>query len=414
MEGMLLRTGLNQAQVTAIMALMNEEDAVIFGSTVTFAYLDQDTMGEDETGPLDIDFLCKDQDVVDSLLAVICQDDEFSAPDGCPGTEYSSYSLNFPEDTSLMYDIENQITSVQITSAPNEGETMGTIDWTLNTFTADDSAMNSPFTAGRTGLNGVLLFSGGEAGSDANNGYTAIGLHMPGDGSNNEIRKIQFVVPETFGDISQYADSLVDFVAATADFTVSAGTFDGTTIHMPYEDHVNYGFTIYREVVGGLKSLDWMLYRLNKWIARGFTVFFENQQQIDAWDQGFWGYALGYPGEGDNCETLSFWYTDLDCNSGFDELEGEFTYTGDSLCPFKLTALCECDNGTPAVPNGDSDATLCTGDFAQDCMDCDDGYVLDSEAGTGAQLCVSDEGDSDDSDSAFAIALGLPAVAFLY
>lgn len=75
--------------------------------------------------------------------------------------------------------------------------------------------------------------------------------------------------------------TLVDFMANNADFTVAAGTFDGTVVNTPYPSDVNV--TTYREEVRTY-HVDWMIYRLQKWIARGFLIKFQSSTQVDSWN----------------------------------------------------------------------------------------------------------------------------------
>jgi hypothetical protein len=48
---------------------------------------------------------------------------------------------------------------------------------------------------------------------------------------------------------------------------------------------------------------------------------------------------------------------------------------------------CHCEHGVATLGNG-TGPSLCESDRAHDCWDCDDGYILDAEAGPGEQTCI--------------------------
>ena len=91
--------------------------------------------------------------------------------------------------------------------------------------------------------------------------YSAHELSTPGDGSSDAITLVQFSMASDFGWDPKLYPSLTQFVSDTADFTVAAGSFDGTSITMPYPCDIKERLTTYREAIGSTKSLDWLLYR---------------------------------------------------------------------------------------------------------------------------------------------------------
>jgi len=91
---------------------------------------------------------------------------------------------------------------------------------------------------------------------------------------------------------SDITTSLSDYIYNTSDFTVASGSFDGTNMRVHPDFTKKY--TIYRDPIpinitsekysDIYRSTGWMLYRLQKYIDRGFTIFFNNQTQINTWN----------------------------------------------------------------------------------------------------------------------------------
>jgi hypothetical protein len=81
------------------------------------------------------------------------------------------------------------------------------------------------------------------------------------------------------------------------DFTAASGVYNGTCLFV--SDDIDENKTIYRGDVDTRKQplpsklKDWLLYRLDKYIKRGFTIYFANQGLIDLWNNQDWFIAAG-------------------------------------------------------------------------------------------------------------------------
>ena len=77
--------------------------------------------------------------------------------------------------------------------------------------------------------------------------------------------------------------TLAEYAQYNSDFTVNAGTYDGSNIVMPFYQNVQQKVAIYREVIEPKRR--WRLIsRIAKYLERGFTIFFQSQSQIDSWN----------------------------------------------------------------------------------------------------------------------------------
>jgi len=299
MRALLKRTGLTDSQVSRVFAVLNAQDAVIFGSAVTYAYLGVDLMNG--ANPVnDIDVLVKSESIRSALTAIFC---EVPGVRGCaPEPDYDDSWYNNVQDFD-----NGHYVYLKNAKAPTGAQQIGNITWGYYTD-------EYQFTLPRVCLNNVCEYTGRAVFPDSfSPGYVGAGLTMPGDGSAFAIRRVQFPLASEFG---SPRGSLVDFVAQQADFTVAAGSFDGTTLHMPFADDLCRGITTYREVIdasGGKtnKHVDWVLYRLAKWASRGFVVYFKEQSQINAWNTAFWAYSSGYTRSDRGSDaSKDFWYSE--------------------------------------------------------------------------------------------------------
>lgn len=71
----------------------------------------------------------------------------------------------------------------------------------------------------------------------------------------------------------------------------------------------------------------------------------------------------------------------FECNQGY-HMSAD-AGSGEQTC---IANVCSCSNGKPTVATG-SGSTLCEKDGDKDCSECNDGWALDAEAGTGTQTC---------------------------
>jgi hypothetical protein len=85
--------------------------------------------------------------------------------------------------------------------------------------------------------------------------------------------------------------NLVNYMKTNSDFTIASGTYDGNLLTI--SNDINLGITVYRDDIGYFKNPydtnskfkpSWMLYRLKKYIDRGYTIYFNTQSQIDRWN----------------------------------------------------------------------------------------------------------------------------------
>ena len=265
-------TGLTSDGITALTGELNSSTAIIYGSSILYS-AKKDTnrtidgkivMGPGDVPINDVDILVSSVDVLNTLALII-------------------YTNLKPDAIPDIYDANNYITSPDIRTNPNYKH--GSNDYVnINLISGSNIGCVLNHTIPPTGSSqmGTLVvdpyISTNQSPQKDISQTPLIGYKSVSFLSSNYI-SIQLVLIQ----ISPIPPSLVDYISAYGDFTVASGSYDGTNIVIPLDIASN--FTIYREIID-INNIhkDWMLYRLDKYIKRGFTVFFDNQTQIDKWD----------------------------------------------------------------------------------------------------------------------------------
>jgi hypothetical protein len=271
-------TGLSDADVTGLFARLSEDDAVIYGSSILYAYKKVSTLGTVGVGDIDIAFRNAGLlNIFANFLFNIFASD-------CVIVDYSSI-LTSPNDSiindnlpiGLIYS-DKASYKLNSTSAPGVNQ-MGSLDI--------EKHYPSP------GYSYIHEALANIKGTNYSNTQT-VSIYIPGK------TPIQLVLCDN--DLIG-SRSLTQYIQQTTDFTVMAGTFDGSTLTESYSNYIDTGVAVYTDDIpqadgNGRYHLDWMLYRLQKLISRGFTVYFERQQQIDDWNNipnnpPIWGATSG-------------------------------------------------------------------------------------------------------------------------
>lgn len=77
--------------------------------------------------------------------------------------------------------------------------------------------------------------------------------------------------------------TLAEFLQYNSDFSINAGTYDGTVLSIPNYHDINQGIAVYQEDINSVRK--WRtISRLDKYMKRGYTVFFQSQRQVDDWN----------------------------------------------------------------------------------------------------------------------------------
>lgn len=243
MRSIFASTNLADEDITTLGSYLSQSEAVVFGSAALYASRDVSEMGGLPVGDIDILFRPASQartDVEDLLVTL-----GFS--------KVLSYGGS-PLDA--LWTVESCSNYDAATGGPNP-----------ITFAAVTYDSEKPWTtpANKWGSREPLV---------------EYGTSMRWQ--NGEGTVIQIVsLNEAFNSSSYSEQTLVQYMADTGDFTVASGTFDGTTVNTPYPLDVTT--TTYRESVA-ITNVDWMIYRLHKWVSRGFFVKFLTQSQIADWN----------------------------------------------------------------------------------------------------------------------------------
>ena len=240
-----LSTGLSNPQITTLWRYLNPSDAVVFGSATLYAWKEVSELNGVPVNDIDILFSVNST-VLAQVQAFLVQ----------AGFVYSEPINNISLQDTFSMIPEN---------------------WILHSSSKYVSGNTNPITFIRSSNFNSRIYKSSEIAGGSYNAKT----YRKGNGT--RIQLVAASVPTYQG---YY---LTQMVADTADLTVAAGTFDGSILEMPYITDVNTMTTTYRDPIGSNHRIDWMIYRLQKWISRGFFVYFNSQTQINAWNSNMTG-----------------------------------------------------------------------------------------------------------------------------
>ena len=245
-------TGLSSIQITQLISYLSPENAVIYGSSILYAYKNTLVLGN-TSNVGDIDIAINSMTVLNNIKSFLTT----ALPDA---TIYTNEYTDPPNNLNVLYTTDNTVNYLlSETSLPPNNISIGTFI---------------------LGNNGSI------------DGNRIISYLMPQDNcfplittfyQNNKL-----LLQLTYYDTS--TSTVKDYIQTTGDFSVGSGTYDGTNFYISSDIDINT--TVYRDPLivhdNRMFRADWMLYRLKKYIDRGFLIYFDNQIQIDAWTNSLW------------------------------------------------------------------------------------------------------------------------------
>jgi hypothetical protein len=258
-------TGLTAGAISTLNSILGP-NAVIYGSSVLYAYLGTEDMSSTsytagQWQPLnssrihDIDIMVNDQTVFNNIV------------------NFLGVALQ-----PTIYDPFNLYTDTTLTGI-------------LNTFVPDPQNMNPMFArkqpvlsnsyppGGTAAIGPLYIDRTGPTGSSMryfDQNYKVLTIYT--NAANFPIQ-LHYVPPSLIP--SNF--TLAEYAHYTSDFTVNAGTYDGVNMIIPYYQDVLDRVAVYKENIS-VKRRWRMIDRLDKYLQRGFTVFFQSQQQINDWN----------------------------------------------------------------------------------------------------------------------------------
>lgn len=237
-------TDLTSLQITQLVSYLSPENAVIYGSSILYAYKNTLVLGNNSNVG-DVDIAINSMTVFNNIKNFLTS--------ALPGaTIYSNTSDAYPYRLNVLYTTDNSVNYLlSQTSLPPNNTSIGT------------------FILGNNG-NG-----------DGNWAKTYPGLNpLKISFYQNNKLLIQLTYYDTTPSIT-----IKDYIQSTGDFSVGSGTYDGTNFYISSD--IDKNITVYRDPIL-VTHADWMLYRLKKYIDRGFLIYFDNQTQIDTWTNTLW------------------------------------------------------------------------------------------------------------------------------
>jgi hypothetical protein len=244
-------TGLDAGQIETLTSMLGV-DAVIYGSSILYAYKNTLNLGGTPIG--DIDIAITDtalfDNILDFLTSALTGAERYDNPNipNYPITDFAALNIGFTKNLLLNYYLQN-------TTAPPDGNTMGT----FNVQAVTDG-------------NG---YTNGEIYPLFNKVLNVTTFYF------NDNLRIQLVLYDVGTTTAQ------DEIMQNGDFTAASGVYNGTSLFISSDVAANK--TFYRGDQDRRDTLilgkdDWLLYRLDKYIKRGFTIYFANQDLIDLWN----------------------------------------------------------------------------------------------------------------------------------
>jgi len=250
-------TGLTFIQINQLISYLSPEKAVIYGSSILYAYKNTLVLGNNSNVG-DVDIAINDSILYSSIISFLTT----ALPDA---TIYNN--------------------------------AYGGLGNYLNVLYTTDTSIN--YVLGQTGLpansnsNGIFILS--------NNNSSAINKVM-NYGNNPPYITSFYQNNKLLIQLSYYntITNIIDYMRVNSDFSVASGTYDGTNFFISSDIDKNRTVYIDPLIVSSLDDgtnfttrVDWMLYRMKKYIDRGFIIYLDNQTQIDNWTNVCW------PGAGD-------------------------------------------------------------------------------------------------------------------
>lgn len=245
-------TGLTSIQITQLISYLSSENAVIYGSSILYAYKNTLMIGNNSNLG-DVDIAINSMIVLNNIKAFLTT-----------ALPYASISTNDshepPVYLNVLYTTDNTVNYVlSQTSLPLNTTSMGTF---------------------------ILGNNGSITGNWVRNMESDYGVSPPFITSFHQKNKL--LLQLTYYDTSTL--TIKDYIQTEGDFSVGSGTYDGTNFYISSDININR--TVYRDIFNvkdnRMSKADWMLYRLKKYIDRGFLIYFDNQTQIDAWTNSLW------------------------------------------------------------------------------------------------------------------------------
>jgi hypothetical protein len=242
-------------------------NAVIFGSSILYACLGEEAPSyfpEAEIEPRDIDIMVNNPTVLNNIVQFIINsasaqtgftiNDPYRLYTGATGG-IAGYTLAFGSPNG------NAISMLASSAVPAAGgaDAMGPI----SIVSKPSPSIQLPAITNKYGI-------------DADTQILNITLTRP---NIPNIKSIQLVLVTNLN----RSFTLSEYAQYTSDFTVNAGTFDGTQLVMPYYRDFLNRITVYLDpITNATKSR--MIRRMQRMFDRGFTIFLKEQSQIDGWN----------------------------------------------------------------------------------------------------------------------------------
>ena len=277
MRSIFASTNLSDSQITTMYNYLGPNSAVVFGSAPLYAYKRVTILNGVSVG--DIDILCES--------------------DGVAHEQIRNFLL------SSGFSLVNEFVETYTISA------FSGKDWKMVSSSKYRGELKNPvvFDAASPDNTNTKPFS-----------RTTFGQSQLDYGNTKQYRKNGGTIIQLLLKYSPSESNLVNFLSADADMTVTAGTFDGKVINTPYPKDLDTMKTTYRDAFLGDRVRSWSVYRLKKFIDRGFFIYFANQAQVNAWNNtitNLYGSA-------------AYWYTSVQN----DEVREALAIAG--YCPFPL------------------------------------------------------------------------------
>lgn len=291
MRSFFASTGLSDSEITSLCSYLGPTNAVVFGSAPLYAYKGVTSMNGVPVG--DIDILCASDGVSHSAIENLL--------------------------VSAGFSVVNVIT-------PNFGLDSGSImpgkDWSMVSSSTYVSGPTNPIVfdpaspAVGPPSHEALIYGDSDLKRKYRFDYLNTKQYQKNSGTIIQLLPGGTNLPAL--------TNLSDVMAMDADFTVAAGTFDGTSVITPYPSDVDTMKTVYRDLSLERFSTSWALYRLKKFIDRGFFIYFNNQIQIDRWNHLI-NYYPNAP-----AANADFWYTSVP------DAPSRIALSAAGYCPFPL------------------------------------------------------------------------------
>lgn len=239
-------------------------NAVMFGSSILYAYLGSETstFPEVERQPRDVDIMVNDQTVLNSMVEFIINS----------GSAQSGVSINDPY--RLYTGATGGVAGYTLAFGSPNGNAISML---ASSAVPTGASMMGPLTIVTKPSPSIPAITN-KYGIDAD--IQILNITLTSTSPSISFKSIQFIfvrnqIPPSF--------TLAEYAQYNSDFTVNAGTFDGTQMVMPYYQDVAQRIAVYLDpILPSTRSR--MIRRMQKMIDRGFTIFLQSQSQINGWN----------------------------------------------------------------------------------------------------------------------------------